>query len=310
MKSRASESKLSRGQRLQLNLLWGCCCGFSYLPRWVRYHLVQPLIVLLLLGIRYRRRVILSNLERSFPEKSPKELRRILYNNYRILAEVIVDTISLAGVSAKRKDEFIVFRGIEEHIAQTKGRDWIALASHYGCWEYFMLYGWFDPESTFLGVYHPLRSPIFEAFYNRLRGYASNILQVPMKECVRHYLRYRGEGKTNLVLGLIADQNPPLRPDSHWFRFLNQDTVFFDGGEKLALRFHIPVYFIHVERLEAGCYEVRFEQIYDGESEVAPNEITERYVRLLEQMIVRKPELWMWSHRRWKHRREHQYILR
>lgn len=310
MKSRASESKLSRGQRLQLNLLWGCCCGFSHLPRWVRYHLVQPLIVLLLLGIRYRRRVILSNLERSFPEKSPKELRRILYNNYRILAEVIVDTISLAGVSAKRKDEFIVFRGIEEHIAQTKGRDWIALASHYGCWEYFMLYGWFDPESTFLGVYHPLRSPVFEAFYSRLRGYASNILQVPMKECVRHYLRYRGEGKTNLVLGLIADQNPPLRPDSHWFRFLNQDTVFFDGGEKLALRFHIPVYFIHVERLEAGRYEVRFEQIYDGESEVAPNEITERYVRLLEQMIVRKPELWMWSHRRWKHRREHQYILR
>lgn len=310
MKRSEKEASLSGWQRLLLNLLWGGCCGFSHLPRWVRYHLVQPFIVFVLMLIRYRRRVILQNLEHSFPEKSPKELRRILYLNYRILAEVIVDTVSLAGVGPGRKDEFIVFRDIEQHVAQTKEGGWIALASHYGCWEYFMLYGWFDPDSTFLGVYHPLQSPVFECFYNRLRAYSSNIEQVPMKECVRHYMRLRAAGEKVLILGLIADQNPPLRPDSHWFRFLNQDTVFFDGGEKMALRFHLPVYFCHVERLSPGRYEVSFELIYDGRSEVAPNEITERYVRLLEQMIRRKPELWMWSHRRWKHRREHQYILR
>ena len=104
-------------------------------------------------------------------------------------------------------------------------------------------------------------------------------------------------------MGLIADQNPPRRPDSHWFRFLNQDTIFFDGGEKLALRCNLPVYFVRMERLQRGRYQMSFDPIYDGVEEVAEYEITERYVRRLEAMICEHPELWMWSHRRWKHKR-------
>ena len=103
--------------------------------------------------------------------------------------------------------------------------------------------------------------------------------------------------------GSIADQNPPLRPDSHWFRFLNQDTIFFDGGEKLAMRFGMPVYFVHIDRIKRGRYEIWFEELYDGREQVAVSEITARYVRRLEEMIVAQPELWMWSHRRWKHRK-------
>ena len=97
--------------------------------------------------------------------------------------------------------------------------------------------------------------------------------------------------------------NPPRRPDSRWFRFLNQDTIFFDGGEKLALRCQLPVYFVKMERLRRGRYEMSFELIYDGKEEVAEYEITQRYVRMLEAEIRRRPELWMWSHRRWKHKR-------
>ena len=126
-----------------------------------------------------------------------------------------------------------------------------------------------------------------------------------MKESLRFYLRNRagGIGGRNLVMGLIADQNPPRRPDSRWFRFLNQDTIFFDGGEKLALRCQLPVYFVKMERLRRGRYEMSFELIYDGKEEVAEYEITQRYVRMLEAEIRRRPELWMWSHRRWKHKR-------
>ena len=144
-----------------------------------------------------------------------------------------------------------------------------------------------------------------EALYQRLRNgdYATT---VSMKESLRFYLRNRERGilGKNLVMGLIADQNPPRRPDSHWFRFLNQDTIFFDGGEKLALRCHLPVYFVKMDRLSRGRYEMSFEPIYDGEEEVAEHEITERYVRLLESEIRRRPELWIWSHRRWKHKRD------
>ena len=82
-----------------------------------------------------------------------------------------------------------------------------------------------------------------------------------------------------------------------------RDTVFFDGIEKMALKFHMPVYFCRQRRLRRGYYELEFLRLYDGVEQVAPNEVTERYVRQLESDIVADPGMWLWSHRRWKHRR-------
>ncbi len=180
------------------------------------------------------------------------------------------------------------------------------LRCHFGCWEYCSYWGLYERSQMLVAVYHPLRSKVMEELYRRLRNY-ENSMTVSMKESLRFYLRNRtgGIAGKNLVMGLIADQNPPRRPDSRWFRFLNQDTIFFDGGEKLALRCNLPVYFVKMNRLRRGRYEMSFELIYDGKEEVAEYEITQRYVRKLERMICECPELWMWSHRRWKHKRTH-----
>ena len=69
-----------------------------------------------------------------------------------------------------------------------------------------------------------------------------------------------------------------------------------------ALRCGLPVYCCWLRRVKPGYYEMDFDRIYDGEEEVAPHEITERYVRRLEQKIREYPDLWMWSHKRWKHK--------
>lgn len=303
-----SDNKLTFGQSLQFKLLWGFAWCIAHTPRWFRYHILQPFIVAILMLLRYRRRVIMDNLSRSYPEKTEKELKRIMYRNYRILAEIVVDTMSLVGITPERGRDMMRFVGVEEHKAKLKGRDWIALASHYGCWEYFPLWCWGDPDVKFMSVYHPLQSAVFEEFYRRMRLFAPGISVVPMQECVRRYLRQRSSGEQTII-GLVADQNPPLRPDSYWFDFLNQETVFFDGAEKLAMRFNLPAYFVNVKRVAPGRYEGTFTEIYDGESELQPNEFTGRYVKALESMINDCPELWMWSHRRWKHKRSHQHIL-
>ncbi len=64
----------------------------------------------------------------------------------------------------------------------------------------------------------------------------------------------------------------------------------------------MPVYFMNVKKNGTANYTVNFEMIYDGVEQVEEYEITERYVRRLEQMIREVPHLWMWSHRRWKHK--------
>ncbi len=292
-------------QRIGLEALWLGARVFAAMPYWFKYYVVENLIfVLLRYCLRYRMKVVKTNLRNSFPEKDERELAVIRRRFYRTLAEIFVDTINLAGLTPEKGRSLLTVKGLEEQKERVGGRDWIAMTAHFGCWEYCSFWGLYDPTQIVVAVYHPLRSRIVEAFYQRLRNgdYATT---VAMKESLRFYLRNRagGIGGRNLVMGLIADQNPPRRPDSRWFRFLNQDTIFFDGGEKLALRCQLPVYFVKMERLRRGRYEMSFELIYDGKEEVAEYEITQRYVRMLEAEIRRRPELWMWSHRRWKHKR-------
>ena len=292
-------------QRIGLEALWLGARVFAAMPYWFKYYVVENLFfVLLRYCLRYRMKVVKTNLRNSFPEKDERELAVIRRRFYRTLAEIFVDTINLAGLTPEKGRSLLTVKGLEEQKERVGGRDWIAMTAHFGCWEYCSFWGLYDPTQIVVAVYHPLRSRIVEAFYQRLRNgdYATT---VAMKESLRFYLRNRagGIGGRNLVMGLIADQNPPRRPDSRWFRFLNQDTIFFDGGEKLALRCQLPVYFVKMERLRRGRYEMSFELIYDGKEEVAEYEITQRYVRMLEAEIRRRPELWMWSHRRWKHKR-------
>ena len=259
-------TELTPMQRIGLESLWLGARVFAAMPYWFKYYVVENLIfVLLRYCLRYRMKVVKTNLRNSFPEKDERELAVIRRRFYRTLAEIFVDTINLAGLTPEKGRSLLTVKGLEEQKERVGGRDWIAMTAHFGCWEYCSFWGLYDPTQIVVAVYHPLRSRIVEAFYQRLRNgdYATT---VAMKESLRFYLRNRagGIGGRNLVMGLIADQNPPRRPDSRWFRFLNQDTIFFDGGEKLALRCQLPVYFVKMERLRRGRYEMSFELIYDG----------------------------------------------
>ncbi|MEG1759916.1 MAG: lysophospholipid acyltransferase family protein [Alistipes sp.] len=292
-------------ERCWLECLWLGCKGFAALPYWIRYFIIENVIFFFLYVMRYRMKVVKTNLRNSFPEKSDYELLVLRHKFYRTLAELFVDTLSLAGIDDEKGRRVLKIKNLEEHRKLVSGRDWIAMAAHFGCWEYYAFWGLFDPTQMLVAIYHPLHSKVMELFYQRLR-IRRYTMTVAMHDCMRFYIRNKDAGidGRNIVLGMISDQNPPRRPDSHWFHFLHQDTIFFDGSEKLARKCHLPVFFVHSYRDKRGYYEISFEQIYDGKEEVADNEITERYVRRLEAMIVERPELWMWSHRRWKHKKE------
>lgn len=303
------EKELSFGKRIALELLWGTCRVIHYTPRWFRYYLLKPFIYSLLCLLRYRMKIINRNLALCFPEKSEKERKRIAYRYYKSLAEIIVDTVSLAGVKKKRASEIAIWVNKEEQLQRCKGKDWVALCAHYGCWEYYMLWCWVDPDVRFMGVYHTLRNSVFECFYRRLRNFSPKIDQVPMQETVRFYLRNRNKSG-GMIIGLISDQSPKLSVDTEWYDFFGQPTAFVEGGAHIATKFSVPVYFIRVKRIAAGKYEYSFEELYDGKEDVDVQEITRRYARKMESMIRETPELWLWSHHRWRYSPEDQKILR
>lgn len=288
-------------KRIALEILWCVCYLLGCTPRWFRFGVMMPFFSCLLRLVGYRKKVVIKNLTNSFPEKSEAEIQALARNFYDTLAEVVVTTICLAAASPKQANEIMEWIDYEGHIERNKGRDWIAMAAHFGCWEYYPLWSWLDKECAFMSVYHTLRSDVFEHFYRRMRSrLAPNISIVPMKDTLRHYIRNRSKEHTTII-GLISDQSPILRADSQWIDFLNQKTTFIEGGERIAMKFGIPVYFVDAVRRKPGDYRIQLIELYDGKESVEEGEITRRYAEALEKMIRRSPELWMWSHRRWKH---------
>jgi KDO2-lipid IV(A) lauroyltransferase len=292
-------------QSLGVELLWYFSRALSISPRWFRFGLFQPFITILLRIIGYRSRVIIQNLEGAFPEKSKSEIRKIKNRYYSTLSEVIIDTMCLAGADSSCRSRYMVWEDVDKHVENLAGRDWVAMGSHFGCWEYLSTWAWEVESDRFMAVYHPLTSKVFEVYYRRIRNFSPNLDQVTMAAAVRHYITHRSS-EFGTCIGLISDQSPALTADTEWIDFLGRPTAFVDGAERLAIKFKLPVYFGYIRRIRAGQYSVRMEQIYDGVESVERNEITRRYAKYLEQMIRETPELWMWSHRRWKHTPEKQ----
>ncbi|WP_300750673.1 lysophospholipid acyltransferase family protein [uncultured Alistipes sp.] len=301
-----SRDKLTWWQRTTVELVWCGCWLVGILPHWLRYHVLQDIIYFVVYRcFRYRVKVVTANLHNSFPERPIDEIKRIRRAFYRNLSEIFVATVSQAAMSDDDCRRQVRIRNLEALQAEIRGRDALLSTAHFGCWEYDSFLALYTREHYVAAVYHPLENRVIDTVYMRLR-HRRNIRLIPMKEIIRYYIDHRlpaGAPGQRIGIGLIADQNPPLRPNSHWFRFLNQDTVFFDGIEKMALKFRLPVYFCRQRRVRRGYYELEFLRLYDGEEPVGPNEITERYVRQLEQDIMADPGMWLWSHRRWKHRR-------
>ncbi len=301
------ESKLTFMQRVGVETLWAMCRLFGMLPLWVQYHVVAPVIRVLLLRVfRYRRGVVMEQLRFALPEKSEAEIRGIRNGFYRVLSEVFVSAIAIASPRMKGKFDDIDDMTTEaaKLREETKGVNCVIFSAHFGMWEHNMFWGEYSGNYT-IGSYHKLKNPVMEELMLRLRTRNHPyVVAVESKNMLRFCLKNReGINGRNIVVGLIADQHPKRYPESNWIDFLGRETIFFEAGEKLALKLKYPVYFTYYKRHGAGKYSFVYHKLHDGVEQVEPFEITRRYVRCLEGEIRNTPEMWLWSHRRWKHKR-------
>ena len=258
------------------SLVWGCCRLIGAMPHWLRYYVLQDTIYFIVYKcLRYRVGVVTENLRNSFPDRPMAEIKRIRRSFYHNLSEIFISTVSQAAMSDDDCRRRVRVKNLDEVLSDLRGRDALLSTAHFGCWEYDSFLALYTGEHYLAAVYHPLENKVIDAVYMRLRR-RRNIRLIPMKEIIRYYIDHRlpaGAPGQRIGIGLIADQNPPLRPNSHWFRFLNQDTVFFDGIEKMALKFHMPVYFCRQRRLRRGYYELEFLRLYDGARALVGNGI-------------------------------------
>jgi len=249
----------------------------------------------------YRRKVVAANLRNAFPEKSEAERKKIERGFYKHLCDLIVETLKATHMSPKQISRRLVVRdlsGVDR--LYIEGKNVIALCSHYNNWEWFSAVSLAIPYKI-LTVYKPLTNKYFDHFILNLRT-KFGVWASPMQNILRDMFKFKNQ-KILTISGFIADQTPPPDEHAYWTTFLNQETGFFRGAEKLAVKYDMPVIFVNITKIKRGYYEVAFELITEQPGKEAPGFITSRYAEKLEAAIREKPEYWLWSHRRWKYKK-------
>lgn len=288
-------------EKIQLALLTFALKAIAIWPYWVLYLLSDLIYPLIYYVIRYRRKVVHSNLVNSFPEKSEKEIIDIERKFYRHFCDYVMETVKLLHISddeMRKRMRFTNSELIEE--LRGDGRPFFVYLGHQCNWEYIIsITMWMDPSITAYQIYHPLSNKVMDKLIYRLRS-RFNSIGIPQKQAVRTILTLMREGKHPLV-GLISDQRPPRKPEPEWMTFLNQDTPIITGGEAMGRKLDAHFIYGSVKCVKRGYYEITFHQIEPIEGEAFS--YSRQYMRMLEKDIIAQPQMWLWSHKRWSMKR-------
>ncbi|CDD32521.1 putative uncharacterized protein [Bacteroides sp. CAG:714] len=275
----------------------------SLLPMRLLYLLSDCLFFPLFHIVKYRRKVVEKQLDECFPEKSMQERRAIERQFYHFFCDYLVEVIKLFSISKKEMMRHMKFVGIEQVREELKDKKFCFLyLGHYCNWEYIASLSYWLPEIHCGQIYHRIYNQAFDELFLKLRGQFGGE-SILMKDTLRRILTLRNQEK-KVMIGFIADQLPKWENMHHWTTFLNHDTSFFIGAERIAKQVDAALYYVDVERVKRGYYQVRFRLMTLHPKEFPDYELTDQYARLLEESICRQPAYWLWTHKRWKRTKE------
>ena len=271
----------------------------SWLPFWWLYRLSDCLFFLTYHVSGYRKKVVYQNLKNSFPEKSEEELQTIMRKFYVFFCDLVVETLKTLTISPKTLQKHVRFDDLSDfqHYYEKK-QSVVVIMGHLANWELGGARFAIEPYHKLYVIYHPLSNKYFDRLVYHMRTRLGNGLY-PMRETLRGII---GNRKNITATAFIADQSPSPKT-AYWTNFLNQDTPVFWGTEKIARKMGYPILYISIKRLKRGLYDIKTEVLIDDPSNTAEGEITELHTQRLEKDICEQPEVWLWTHRRWKHKR-------
>ena len=249
--------------------------------------------------LRWHRELAARNLRNAFPEKSEAERARILRQSYVNLGQTLAETFWGFGASAEMLAKRVTIENrdlIARFVAQK--RPVVLLTAHVCNWEWLLPAAGAQFDMPIDAVYKPLRVASLDAFIRETRSRFGG-KPIPIQSFLFELMRRAGQPR---AYAMVADQTPQRKMDKHWTRFLNQDTAFFTGADKIAHFLDAPVVYVAMRRVAKGHYSVRLhvlvEPPYEDDDDL---QVIERYARRLELEIRASPPDWLWVHNKWKY---------
>lgn len=253
--------------------------------------------------VGYRRKVVRTNLRNSFPDKSAEELKAIERKFYRYICDYMLEDVKMMRMSEKDFFTRMTYYNKEQYLEMIeKYGGIVVMIPHYANFEWLLgMKAIMHPDDVAVQVYKPLRDSRLDDLFKHIRGRLGGY-NVPKHSTAREVIKLKRAGK-KMVIALITDQSPGASDAHYWTTFLNQDTVFMDGAERIARMMNFPVFYSELTKERRGYCKAEFDLVTEHPKELPDGEITEIFARRLEQTIQRDPAYWFWSHKRWKHKR-------
>ncbi len=274
---------------------------FSLVPFWALYLYSDILYFSFFYVFGYRKKVVFSNLKKSFPEKTEEEINKIAKGFYKNLSDITLESIkglSMSKKTLKKRYPVVNIEILDDYFK--KGQSIIGLAAHYTNWEWGVISFGFQFKHKSIGLYKPLSNKYIDSYVKKARA-AWGMNLVSIKETKNAFEK---KYEKPAVFFMISDQSPSNIKRAKWVNFLNQETACLHGAEMYGKKYNIPLIFGDVQRIKRGFYEVKLSIFEDKPKETAEGEITKRYMKKIEEIIRKKPENWLWSHKRWKHKKQ------
>lgn len=250
--------------------------------------------------VGYRRKVVLTNLRNAFPEWNEPQIRRTARKFYRNFIDVIAETMK--GFVMSDKSLLRRFRVINPELPDSylvAGKSIVPLGAHYCNHEWGKILGLVHKHPMYI-VYSPFTNPYVDRFLNSSRK------KFGMKlVAVNRILRVMTEARKSphaFIMGV--DQRPFDLNNAFWLKFLNQDTACHTGYEQLARKFNHPVFYMDIQRVKKGHYTLEYKLLCEEPGKTDPGTVITLFMKSLEEIVRKKPEDWLWSHKRWKYSRK------
>ncbi len=271
------------------------------LPKPVLYLFSDIVYVIIFYFIGYRKKTVIKNIKESFPDKTKKELNHIIRKFYRHLSDITIENAALIKMSKKKVTSFVHYKNPDFFTELYKQKKNIIMVfGHYGNWEVTSTLPLYT-EYLYVPVYKTVKNEYFNNSFLKMRS-IFNCVPIPMESTLKRTLEYY-KAKEPIILGLIADQRPLRKNIQYWTNFLNHETPVFMGPEKIGKKINAAIVFVDIAKGKRGLYNIEFSTLCENSADTKEYEITELFIRKLENQIMENPEFWLWSHDRWKHKK-------
>lgn len=271
------------------------------LPFFILYRLSNFMAFVLHNIVGYRKCVVISNLQKCFPESSYNDIKKITKNFYRHISDITLETFK--GFYMSREQIARHWRVVNPEVLDkyyTSGQDVINLASHYGNWEWGIVALNMQIKHQAVSIYMPMTDILAEKWSRRKRE-RFGMKMVSIKE-TRDF--FSSQQKTPVSIILASDQNPTNVNKAIMAKFFGYDTPCLHGAEEYSREHNIPIVYFDVQKIKRGYYTLTITEMFDSPATTRYGQITQAYMNKVEDIIKRNPEFYLWSHRRWKHSSE------